>query len=117
MKAFVLLLTTVTTLLLAGSCTSELPPGSGEPAGSQATPAPGGGTALATQLAAADALDGEVDHVVSKCAGCALGMDGKSENSLQLAGYTLHLCSPSCKERFEPEAEKKLLAMKVAPPN
>ncbi len=51
-------------------------------------------------LASADALDGTADHVVSKCAGCKLMMDGKEEHSIAVGDYTLHLCSTSCRDHF-----------------
>lgn len=47
---------------------------------------------ITAKLEKADAADGKVDKVVSKCAGCALGMDGKAEHSAKLGDYTLHFC-------------------------
>lgn len=61
------------------------------------TPAP---ASAATVLAAADAHDGTADHVVSECAGCALGMPGDPSHSATHEGYTLHFCSETCKDGF-----------------
>ena len=52
------------------------------------------------QLASADASDGTVDHVVTNCAGCGLGMSGDSSHSTQIGEYELHLCSGSCLDSF-----------------
>ncbi len=69
--------------------------------------------AVEAKLAEADALDGKTDKVVSKCAGCALGMDGKSEHALEVSGYTLHFCSEDCKTGFEKDTTKAILALKI----
>ena len=37
----------------------------------------------AAMLALADAADGTSDHVVERCSGCSLGMEGKAEHALQ----------------------------------
>lgn len=58
---------------------------------------------LETILATADMADGTADKVVSKCAGCKLGMDGKAEHAVLAHGYTLHFCSEACKARSEPD--------------
>jgi YHS domain-containing protein len=65
------------------------------------------------KLAEADEVDGTVDKVVSKCAACALGMDGKAEHALKVSGYTMHFCSAKCKEGFEKDTTKSILALKV----
>jgi hypothetical protein len=52
-------------------------------------------------LAAADAHDGTVDHVVSECATCGLGMPGDSAHAVTVGDYQVHLCSDSCKTMFE----------------
>ena len=62
----------------------------------------------ASVLAAADAHDGTVDHVVSECAGCALGMKGDPAHAVSHEGYEMHFCSASCKEHFEAEPEAGL---------
>ncbi len=66
-----------------------------------------------TILLSADAIDGTSDKIVSKCAGCALGMDGKSEFALQSHGYTLYFCSAECKDGFAKDMEASVLAIKV----
>jgi len=49
-------------------------------------------------LVAADAVDGETDKIIKKCATCALRMDGKDEHAMQLEGYTLQFCSKRCRD-------------------
>jgi len=69
--------------------------------------------AVEAKLAAADALDGNVDKVVSKCPNCALSMVGKSEHALLTSGYTLHFCSEDCKTRFEQDTTEAILALNI----
>jgi YHS domain-containing protein len=71
-----------------------------------------------TILGKADAFDGQTDKVVSKCAGCALTMDGSPDYAVTAYGYTLHMCSAHCKETFEKDPTKAILAMTFpeAPP-
>ena len=69
--------------------------------------------AVEAKLAAADALDGNVDKVVSKCPSCALSMDGKSEHALVTSGYTLHFCTEGCKTRFEEDTTEAILALNI----
>lgn len=69
--------------------------------------------AVEAKLAEADEFDGKTDQIVSKCASCALGMDGKSEHALELSGYTLHFCSEDCKTGFEKDTTKAILALKI----
>ncbi len=69
--------------------------------------------AVEARLAQADAVDGKVDKVVSKCAGCALGMDGKKEHSFTTSGYVLQFCSEGCKSEFEKDPGRSVLAMKI----
>jgi hypothetical protein len=97
---------------LAVSCSSPAPapaePAPAEPVAADVAPAdaapadvaPALDEATLAGLAAADALDGASDHVVAKCAGCALRMDGKAEHSVSVGDYTLHLCSTSCADHF-----------------
>jgi len=68
------------------------------------------------KLAKADAVDGQVDQVITKCAGCSLAMDGSPEHTMKLSGFTLHLCSASCKTRFGKDTVKKLLAIEITEP-
>ena len=69
--------------------------------------------AVEAKLAEADEFDGETDKVVSKCASCVLGKDGKSEHALEVSSYTLHFCSADCKTGFEKDTTKAILALKI----
>jgi YHS domain-containing protein len=69
--------------------------------------------AVIAKLASADALDGETDKVVAKCAACALRMDGSADLALNHAGYAMHFCSDGCKQRFEKDPVDEILAMDV----
>lgn len=64
-------------------------------------------------LAKADKADGAEDKVVHRCAGCALGMDGKAEFSLPVDGYTMHFCKEACREPFQKDPAKSIAAIKV----
>lgn len=77
------------------------------------SPAEADAASIEAKLAKADAADGKTDRVVSKCAGCSLGMDGKAEYSLAAHGYTLHLCSDHCKSEFGKDVDKSITAMEV----
>ena len=79
----------------------------------KSAPAKAEASTIEARLAKADAVDGKTDKVVTKCAGCALGMDGKAEHSLTAHGYTLHLCSAHCKEDFGKDVDKSLMAMEL----
>jgi hypothetical protein len=70
------------------------------------------GAAVLAAVAKADAADGTVDKVVSKCVTCMLGMEGKPEFAAAWGEYTVHLCSAECKETFTKDPEKALLALK-----
>ncbi len=63
-------------------------------------------------LAKADAKDGSVDKVVSKCVTCRLAMEGSPEYSVNYGGYAVHLCSEECKKAFSEDPEKALQALK-----
>jgi len=69
--------------------------------------------ALVDVLARADAFDGNEDHVVSKCSGCALHMDGDAENTVEVGDYEMHFCSEYCAENFQQDLESKLLALSI----
>ena len=69
--------------------------------------------AVKAKLAIVDKFDGKTDKIVSKCASCALGMDGKSEHALGVSGYTLHFCSEYCKTRFEQNTAMAILALQI----
>lgn len=82
------------------------------------TPKPGPeatqtGTDTASLLAAADALDGNVDKVVHRCYVCNLGMNGKESLAVEHAGYTAHLCSEGCKQEFASNAESVIAKTKI----
>ena len=64
-------------------------------------------------LAKADAVDGQSNKVVSKCAACALRMEGAAENELKTHGYTMHFCSKECLDHFADDPAKAILAMKI----
>lgn len=64
-------------------------------------------------LAKADQFDGLADKIVSKCAACALAMDGSPDYAVTAHGYTLHMCSAHCKESFEKDMDRSILAMNV----
>ncbi len=68
---------------------------------------------ITTLLAKADMVDGEGDKVVSKCAGCALGMDGKASYAIECEGYTLNFCAYGCRTMFNKDFEKSALAIKL----
>lgn len=78
-----------------------------------ASPVPGDAAAIEAKLAKADAFDGKVDKVVTKCLGCGLGMDGNKDLAATTAGYTLHFCSASCKADFEKDPAKAVMAMRL----
>lgn len=93
--------------LIAG-CTSSKAPAKADKETSANVPS---AAALAV-LAKADAADGKVDKVVSKCVTCMLGMEGLPENAVTYGEYTLYFCSQTCKENFLKDREKALLALK-----
>jgi len=72
-----------------------------------------GDTAVMTILVAADEFDGKGDKTISKCPGCALGMDGKPANTIVYEQYTLYFCSPGCKDEFNKDVKQSVLAMNV----
>lgn len=71
------------------------------------------GADVIAKLAKADAVDGKTDKVVHRCAGCALGMDGTPDHSLQVQDYTMHFCKPACLDAFKPDPAKQILALKI----
>lgn len=68
---------------------------------------------MADLLAKADALDGQTDKIVSRCASCALGMDGSEEHSLRVGEYTMYFCKEDCQQAFDQDVAESVLAMKV----
>ena len=68
---------------------------------------------MKAKLAAADKVDGNVDHVVHRCAGCALGMDGKAEFKLAVDDYSMHFCKQACLDRYQHDTVGELTKLKV----
>jgi len=68
---------------------------------------------VTAKLAKADALDGATDHVVSKCGMCNLRMPGSDAHKTMIGDYELHFCSDHCKESFDKDANKAVLAFKI----
>jgi len=87
---------------------STVPPSTIEKISAEVTPE------LSAQLVAADRLDGSEDKVVSKCASCALHMNGKEEFALELADYRLDFCSDFCQNNYREDGAGKLMALKIA---
>jgi YHS domain-containing protein len=113
-----LALFSILAVLAVVGCTSEEEATGGTETGTATEAQPvDEGTAEAvtveSQLAAADALDGEVDKVVTRCASCKLSMDGSPEYSLEVAGYKMLFCAEGCKKRFEEDPEASVLAMVI----
>ncbi len=79
--------------------TTEAAPGPAEPGMGPATP--GIYEADPALLAAADAEDGTVDHVVENCVVCSMAMPGDPSQTVKLGEYELHMCSALCTETFE----------------
>jgi len=86
----------------------------GQPAAPNLDPAPSDyAPELLAVLAKADAKDGTVDKTVHRCAGCALGMNGKREMAIGVAGYAMHFCKPACLERFRRAPIKEVMALEI----
>ena len=69
-------------------------------------------SAMMTILASADNADGTADKVVSKCAGCKLGMDGSADYALTVEGYEMHFCGADCKSHFADDTKNAVMALK-----
>ena len=91
-------LLTASALVFAFAC------GGSESAPTEASPA----VDRAAALAAADAHDGSVDHVVGECAVCGLAMPGDPAHAVSVDEYEVHLCSESCKTEFETNTDATL---------
>jgi YHS domain-containing protein len=102
----IMLLSLLVTYLAVGCGTGKAP----ETTQKRGLTDPPGAASLAI-LAKADASDGSVDKVVSKCVTCQLGMDGKPEYSVNYGGYAVHLCSEECRKTFSGDPEKALQAL------
>lgn len=68
---------------------------------------------MAEVLAKADALDGQTDKIVTRCASCALGMDSSNEHRLQVGEYTMYFCTDDCKKAFREDIAKSVLGLKL----
>ena len=68
-------------------------------------------TQVINKLVLADRLDGIEDHIVAKCGGCSLAMDGTQEHALKVEDYEMHFCSDYCKSGFEKDPVEAILAM------
>ena len=85
----------------------------GKPAPAPAPSVAADDPAVEAILAKADLVDGTADHRVSKCAGCALGMDGDPKHALKAGKYKLHFCSGPCKDTFAKDTNKSVLALNI----
>ena len=65
------------------------------------------------KLAKADLLDGTADKVVTRCASCALKMDGSEAHALKVLDYTLYFCSERCASTFGEDTTKSILALEI----
>ena len=65
------------------------------------------------KLAKADLLDGKADKIVTRCASCALNMDGKPKHALKVMDYTMYFCTKGCAERFAKHTTESVLGMKI----
>jgi hypothetical protein len=100
--------------LVVAGCEKKAEPPSGDPL-KQAADAVGkaGDSAVVAILVAADEYDGKSDKTITKCAGCALGMDGKADNKIVYAEYTMWFCAPGCRDDFNKNVKESVLAMQV----
>ena len=99
-------------LLVSAGCKKEEPAEPASAIGALAEKAAEvGETTVAAVLVRADKVDGTEDKVVSKCAGCALSMDGSPDHTLKAEGYTLQFCSAECKDMFAADTTKSILDM------
>jgi YHS domain-containing protein len=103
----VFLLLSLFSTCMAVGCGTAKAPDAQQKQGLAASP----GAASVAILAKADASDGNVDNVISKCVSCRLGMDGSPEHAVNYGGYAVHLCSEDCKKAFSADPEKALQAL------
>ena len=68
---------------------------------------------LAAKLAGADLADGTADRIITQCPGCGLAMEGTDDHVSQVADYSIHFCSDSCKDSFSEDPEGMLMALVV----
>jgi hypothetical protein len=101
-------------LAACGGQTPEVAEETPEPAADAPAAAPTPGDAeVEAKLALADAADGTTDHIVSLCAGCALGMEGSPDYELDVAGYEMHFCSEGCLDRFAKDPKGAVMALAI----
>ncbi|MCB1049990.1 MAG: hypothetical protein KDC71_05270 [Acidobacteria bacterium] len=60
------------------------------------------------KLTLADGVDGQTDHIVSKCTGCALQMAGSDSFKTKVGEYEVHFCSDFCKKAFDRKPDESL---------
>ncbi len=72
-----------------------------------------GNPAVVAKLVAADAVDGAVDGVVTRCGGCKLGMDGTDELTLTVGDHKMRFCSNHCQSSFAGDPTKRILALSI----
>ena len=68
---------------------------------------------VTAKLAQMDAFDGASDKVVGKCPACMMKMDGSKDHAFAYSGYTMHFCTAHCKETWEKDPSKSVLALKM----
>jgi len=66
---------------------------------------------LEAKLAIADRADGTEDQIISQCPGCGLAMEGTEEYVSQVADYSVHFCSVTCKDNFADDPEGMLTVL------
>jgi hypothetical protein len=81
---------------------------SGCPASDPPAPPPPLSASAKAKLAAADLADGKEDKVVSKCPGCSLRMDGHTDHTTALEGYTVLSCHEACAAALQEDPEAVL---------
>jgi len=113
--------TTIALLTLLGGCAGgdygasrdEAAPDDAAPSGLE-TPAVLDLTVEAQAvLAKADIADGAEDHVVAKCPGCNLAMEGSADHAAHVGDYELHFCSEDCSRRFQEDTNASILALAI----
>jgi hypothetical protein len=78
------------------------------PASEPAAPPPPLSAAAKAKLVAADLADGKEDKIVSKCPACNLAMDGHTDHTTSLEGYTVLSCHEACAAALVEDPERVL---------
>lgn len=68
---------------------------------------------LEAKLAGADRADGIEDQVITQCPGCGLAMEGSDDHVSQVADYSIHFCSDTCRDNFAEDPAGMLMALAV----